>query len=56
MYICICEGIKEKEIKEYIKENKNNDFKKLCLDINICNQCKKCSKNIKELINQEKII
>lgn len=54
MYICICEGIKEKQIKEYIKENEVIDFKKLCLDINICNQCKKCSKSIQEIIKEEK--
>ena len=50
MYICLCSGVTDSEIKEaYI--NGKTTFKDLTKELNICGDCGKCKDEINQCIN-----
>lgn len=60
MYLCICEPLTDKEVKQYVDEHKNQSshhiLKKLVHDTHCGKQCGKCIKSIKDVIHTEKAL
>lgn len=52
-YICICNAIKESDIRKIIKHNPSYCIKDL-QKINIGDRCKKCLKEINQIVKGEK--
>lgn len=51
MYVCICNEVTDKQIKEIIKNEPEVTVKSLQA-FNVCTQCFKCAKSIKEMIDE----
>lgn len=54
MYICICHSITDKTLKNTIKTNNISKIKDL-YKLDVCNNCKKCAKEIKRILNEQNI-
>ena len=54
MYICLCDSITDKTLKNTIKNNNISKVKELH-KLGICNNCKKCSNEIKRIIDEQNI-
>lgn len=52
MYICICNAINEKSLRNLIKCNKIKSIKDFH-KINLCCKCGKCYKEVQEIIKNE---
>lgn len=55
MYICLCSGLKMKELKRLIHEE-NADLKKIIKKTGATTKCGKCLKSISKIIQEEKQI
>jgi bacterioferritin-associated ferredoxin len=55
MYICVCKAVTDKEIEKIIDEEQLT-YKELIKRLNIANQCGRCNKEIKILIDNKKVI
>jgi bacterioferritin-associated ferredoxin len=53
MFVCLCSGAKEKDIKECI-ESGCKTIKQFASEHNICADCKKCRNQIKKIIENNK--
>lgn len=52
MYICICNAVKENDIIECIKKNKDVTLRKICCETEAGQDCGKCVKDIKKILNE----
>lgn len=50
MIVCICHNVNEKKIIQILEEKKLSNLSSLKKEIKICEQCKKCAPEIKEII------
>ncbi|PWK50095.1 (2Fe-2S)-binding protein [Pleionea mediterranea] len=52
MYVCLCRGITDSQIKQAISEGKVNCMRSLSSEFGIAGECGKCGKHAKELLKQ----
>lgn len=53
MYVCLCHGVTEKQLRESIKKG-NETFCDIMQDTPIAGKCKKCVPSIVAMIKEEK--
>ncbi len=53
MYICICEQVTDREIKQAIDDGANT-LRKLSNELGIIKQCGQCGKCTKKILNEQK--
>jgi bacterioferritin-associated ferredoxin len=53
MYVCLCHGVTEKDLKESIQKG-NYTFCDIMQSITIAKKCKKCVPNIVNILKEEK--
>lgn len=55
MIICICNNVNDKSIKKTLEEKVISSIKELRENIKVCDQCMKCSCEIKDIILNHKV-
>lgn len=50
MIVCVCNNVNDKEIVNTLKANSIISIEELQENINVCDQCQKCSCQIEEII------
>jgi len=51
MYICICSGVTESDIKRCVEEKGIEDIKGLKAELGACDQCGKCVPEARRVLN-----
>ena len=54
MYLCICSATTEQEFEEIIKNNPDITIKEI-QELDICNNCYKCSYSIQEILENRDV-
>ncbi|MCW8931601.1 MAG: (2Fe-2S)-binding protein [Gammaproteobacteria bacterium] len=52
MYVCLCKGITDTQIKAAITENGFTKLSQLNKELGICGQCGKCAKETKRIMKE----
>lgn len=52
MYVCLCKGITDTQIKDAIIENGFTRLSQLNKELGICGQCGKCAKETKRIMQE----
>jgi len=53
MYICLCNGVSDKKIRQAVRQFHPQSFSQLKQFIQIGNQCGKCIRGAREVLNDE---
>lgn len=51
MYVCLCKGVSERQIKEVISQG-HGDFRQIRCQTGLGTQCGVCRKSVKQYLNQ----
>lgn len=54
MVVCICNNINEKNLQQVIKNKKIKSLKQI-QEYGVCNCCKKCCKEVKQIIDEQNL-
>jgi len=52
MYVCLCKGITDSQIKDSININGFTRLNQLHKELGICGQCGKCAKETRRIMNE----
>ena len=53
MYVCLCQGISDKTIKEHVNEHGATTVRDIARSLGVAKQCGKCAQVAKKIIDQE---
>ncbi len=53
MYVCLCNGISDKIIRQVVRQHHPKTFRQLCKLIPLGNQCGKCVRAAREVMHDE---
>lgn len=52
MYICICKGVTDRQIREAVFNRGINRMSHLCKELGACSQCGRCGQDAKYILKQ----
>lgn len=53
MIVCICNGVNDEKIIQYIRENEVKTVDEVSFGLGVCNQCQSCYGEIEKIIAKE---
>lgn len=53
MYVCVCQGVTDRQIREAIEDGANS-MRKLCRELGVASCCGRCAPYAKEILDESR--